>query len=73
MVVESELLNVEAAAEYLGLGKSTLDKWRVSGAGPVFVKMGVHRVAYLRSDLDRFIAHCRQRSTAQRRAERVPT
>jgi hypothetical protein len=61
----SDLLTVEAAAEYLGLGITTLNKWRVSGAGPVFVKMG-SRIAYTRSDLERFIAQNRLRSTSAR-------
>jgi predicted site-specific integrase-resolvase len=61
----SELLTVEAAAEYLGLGITTLNKWRVSGAGPVFIKMG-SRVAYARADLERFIAQNRLRSTSAR-------
>jgi predicted site-specific integrase-resolvase len=64
--MESELLTVEAAAEYLGLGITTLNKWRVSGAGPIFIKMG-RRIAYARADLERFIAQNRQRSTAVRK------
>jgi predicted DNA-binding transcriptional regulator AlpA len=69
----TELLDVEAAAGFLGLGVTTLNKWRTSGAGPAFIKMGA-RVAYTRSDLERFIAQKRQKSTAmtQRRADRVP-
>jgi predicted DNA-binding transcriptional regulator AlpA len=62
----TELLDVEAAAAFLGLGTTTLNKWRTSGAGPVFVKMG-SRVAYARSDLEKFVAQNRQRSTSQTR------
>jgi hypothetical protein len=33
-------LDTPQAAEYLGLGKSTLDKLRVTGGGPAFIKEG---------------------------------
>ena len=52
-------LDTPQAAEYLGLGKSTLDKLRVAGDGPVFIKIG-KRVVYDPIDLDAwFAAHKR--------------
>ena len=52
-------LDTPQAAEYLGLGKSTLDKLRVAGGGPVFIKIG-KRVVYDPADLDAwFAAHKR--------------
>jgi hypothetical protein len=63
----ARLLNVSEAAEYLRCGISTLNKLRVSGGGPVFVK--AHgRVVYLESDLDKYIAQHRVRSTAEDRS-----
>ena len=44
-------LNTREAAEYLGLSTRTLDRYRVSGDGPVFLKFG-GRVRYLLEDLD---------------------
>ena len=63
----ARLLNVSEAAQYLRCGISTLNKLRVSGGGPVFVK--AHgRVVYLESDLDKYVAAHRMKSTAQGRA-----
>jgi excisionase family DNA binding protein len=59
-----QLLNVKEAAAYLGCGVSTLNKLRVSGGGPVFVKMH-GRVMYKQDDLDRYVEKHRRRSTAE--------
>lgn len=42
------------AAQTLGVGESTLEKWRVQGRGPAFIRMG-SRVLYLTSDLEEFV------------------
>jgi Helix-turn-helix domain len=70
---DKQLLGVGAAADYLGLGVTTLNRWRTTGEGPTFVKMGA-RVCYTRADLERYVAQNRQKSTAamtQHRANRV--
>jgi len=36
----SVLLTVDQVSIYLGLARSTLNKWRCHGGGPVFIKMG---------------------------------
>lgn len=56
-------LTVEAAAEYTGLSVSTLNKLRVFGGGPVFLKLG-RRVVYEAADLDVWLASKRRRSTS---------
>jgi predicted DNA-binding transcriptional regulator AlpA len=56
-------LNVEAAAGYTGISASTLNKLRVFGGGPVFLKLG-RRVAYDIADLDAWLAARRRRSTS---------
>jgi hypothetical protein len=62
----ARLLNVREAAAYLRCGVSTLNKLRVSGGGPVYVK--AHgRVVYTEADLDRYITQHRRRSTAESR------
>ncbi len=54
---------VEIAATYLGLSVSTLNKLRVFGGGPVFLKLG-RRVVYDLADLDDWLASKRRRSTS---------
>jgi predicted DNA-binding transcriptional regulator AlpA len=56
-------LAVHAAADYVGLSASTLNKLRVFGGGPVFLKLG-RRVAYDVGDLDAWLAARRRRSTS---------
>ena len=59
----SPKLNVDEAAAYVGLSASTLNKLRVFGGGPVFLKLG-RRVAYDVSDLDAWLSERRRRSTS---------
>jgi excisionase family DNA binding protein len=62
------LLSVREAAAYLGVGFSTLNKLRVTGGGPAFIKIQ-SRVLYSRSDLDKFIAQHRRKSTAEQKGK----
>ena len=48
------LLTVDQAAIYLGLARSTLNKWRCHGGGPTFIKMG-RAVRYRQQDLEGFL------------------
>ena len=48
------LLTVEQAAIYLGLARSTLNKWRCHGGGPTFIKLG-RAVRYRQEDLEGFL------------------
>jgi excisionase family DNA binding protein len=52
------------AAAYLGLGKSTLDKLRVTSGGPAFIKIG-KRVVYDLADLDAWFAQHRRTNSSQ--------
>ena len=63
MSVPTSRLNVEAAAAYTGISASTLNKLRVFGGGPVFLKLG-RRVAYDVADLDAWLTARRRRSTS---------
>jgi hypothetical protein len=45
-----EILTAEAGARELGLSVKTLQKWRLIGGGPIYVKIG-RRVGYIRRDL----------------------
>jgi predicted DNA-binding transcriptional regulator AlpA len=59
----SNRLCVQDAATYIGLSVSTLNKLRVFGGGPTFLKLG-RRVAYGVADLDAWLATKRRRSTS---------
>ena len=52
---DRHLLSVEDAAAFLSLSRATLNKWRVHGGGPEFIRIG-RRIFYRRATLDRFIA-----------------
>ena len=57
-------LRTKDAAAYMGLSKSTIEKMRVTGCGPVFIKMA-KTVVYDVTDLDIWMAERRFRSTAE--------
>ncbi|MFC3053301.1 helix-turn-helix transcriptional regulator [Kordiimonas pumila] len=56
------LLTTAQAAQYLRLASSTLNKWRVYGTGPKFIKLG-RAVRYRHTDLDAFLASQSRLST----------
>lgn len=57
-------LSVTEAASYLGVSKSWLDKHRVNGGGPAYLKIG-RRVVYDPNDLEEFAAGRRHRNTSE--------
>jgi len=59
-----ETLNVIQAASYTSLSKSSLDKLRVYGGGPVYIKAGA-RVVYDRIDLDTWLIGKKVANTSQ--------
>lgn len=62
------VLDTEAAARYIGLAASTLEKARVSGAlGLKHVKLG-RAVRYRICDLDEFLANRVRSNTSERLA-----
>ena len=50
---KTRYLDTVQAAKHLGLSVRTLNRYRVSGGGPVFLRLG-GRVRYLREELDRW-------------------
>lgn len=56
-------LNTHAAAAYSGLARSTLEKLRVFGGGPHYIKIG-RRVVYDLTDLEQWLGNHRRRSTS---------
>jgi predicted DNA-binding transcriptional regulator AlpA len=62
---ENRRLRTPAAAEYLGIAASTLEKMRVAGTGPVFERVGPRAVVYSTAALDEYLAARRAISTSQ--------
>jgi excisionase family DNA binding protein len=58
------LLTQTETAELLRLSERTLERWRVVGGGPVFVKLG-KRVLYRQADLEKWIASHLCNSTSE--------
>lgn len=61
------VLDVRAAARFIGSSKSSLDKLRLTGGGPDFVKIGAGvsgRVGYRVIDLQDWLASRVRRSTS---------
>ena len=56
-------LTAREAALHLGLSTRTLDRYRVTGEGPVFLRFG-GGVRYLREDLDEWARTRRRKSTS---------
>lgn len=62
------LVTEQEASNILGLSARTLQKWRLQGNGPRFVKLG-HAVRYDPVELDRYIDDARRRSTSDAGAD----
>ena len=65
MNTSGPVLRAPEAARYLGLSKSTLAKWRMSGNGPRYVKLGARVVAYSQDELDRWRQSRTRTSTSE--------
>lgn len=68
---EGRRLRQAAAAEYVGYSESTLEKKRLTGDGPPYIKLQ-GRVVYDTRDLDRWLAERRITSTSQRPTSAPP-
>ncbi len=56
-------LRTDKAAEYTGLSASTLEKLRLTGGGPAYIKLG-KVVVYDPTDLETWLASKRRQSTS---------
>lgn len=63
--MQSRILRTPDAAAYIGLAASTLEKMRLTGDGPRFIRLGPKAVGYDRADLDHFIEAGRRSSTSE--------
>lgn len=59
------LLTTRESAAYLNVSKSYLDKLRVYGGGPEFVRLGKRKILYRQSALDRWVHERRFGSTSE--------
>jgi predicted DNA-binding transcriptional regulator AlpA len=51
------------AAIYVGLSESKLEKFRTTGGGPIFIRLGRRAIGYCLDDLDDWIEHRRVAAT----------
>lgn len=63
----NDLMNTREAASYLRLGKPTIERFRITGEGPAYLKLG-GAVRYRRCDLDAWLESCIIQSTSERGA-----
>jgi predicted DNA-binding transcriptional regulator AlpA len=64
LVSRASLLSVKQAAKFLGLSKSWLDKARLTGSGPYYVKLG-RRVLYDPGDIQAFLSARKHAHTSE--------
>jgi hypothetical protein len=60
----SEYLDTKQAANRIGLGESTLEKMRMNGIGPDYIKATSRRILYSVTDLEAFMASRKQSTKA---------
>lgn len=58
------ILRTKEAAQKLGLQPSTLEKWRVTGDGPPYIRLSARAIGYLDDVLDQWIIQRSQLNTA---------
>jgi predicted DNA-binding transcriptional regulator AlpA len=59
------LLTPKLVADMLGLTERTLERWRITGEGPRYVKLSRSTVRYLPDDVASFVAANLRDNTAQ--------
>ena len=60
----SDLLTTREAAVVLRVNHKRLERWRMTGEGPAYVRMTSKSIAYRRCDIDAFVAAHLRASTA---------
>ena len=59
------LLTPKLVADMLGLTERTLERWRITGEGPRYVKLSRSTVRYLPDDVSAFVEASLRANTAQ--------
>ena len=62
---EPLLLTETEAGKIIGFSPRTLQRWRVDGNGPKFLRISPRAIRYLREDLDEWIRERSCRSTSE--------
>lgn len=62
-------LRAAKAAQYLGVSRSTLAKWRMNGSGPPYHRCGPRIVYYYEGEIDRWQQECDRRESQRRRPQ----
>ncbi len=62
---ENSYLRPSEAASFLRLSTSTINKLRIAGAGPSFLKPGPKLILYKRDDLVAWVENGRRNSTSE--------
>ena len=57
---KKRILRTPGAGSYVGLSASTLEKMRLAGDGPIFVRLGGRAIGYDVKDLDEWLDEQRQ-------------
>ncbi|WP_419755986.1 helix-turn-helix domain-containing protein [Brevundimonas sp.] len=65
MTSASELLTIQAAADFLRVHRSFLDRRRVAGGGPQYIRMSARVIRYAAEDLERWLETNRRVNTSQ--------
>ncbi len=65
MTSPSELLTIQSAAAFLGVHRSFLDRRRVAGGGPRYIRMSARVIRYASDDLDAWLASNRRANTSE--------
>ena len=64
--LNDNILNEREVAARLGVGQSTLARWRTQGYGPAIVRLSVRRIGYRASEIDRWLRSREQVSDGRR-------
>jgi len=59
--MDRRILRTPEAATYVGRSESSLEKWRLTGDGPRFIRLGGRAIGYDIRDLDAWLDHQRDR------------
>ena len=63
--MDKSLLTQQRLSEHIDVSERTLERWRVEGTGPAFVKAG-RKVLYRPDDVDDWLAASRRKSTSDK-------
>lgn len=59
-----EYLDIDGAADFIGVSRQTLDRWRMDRQGPAFIRVGKQRIMYGVEDLRGFMESLKVRPLA---------